>query len=262
MLADPPNITHTGFPLVGTSILLYPNNTDPLLQNINVRKRLSYAINREKVVQIRHAQLHKAAPVTGLSPAYGTWEPPKEDWTRFDLQTIKRSTSRSKSSHIQEDGNLLDPQGNPVSLTISVVSGWSDWVRAAQVIAQQLSNWVSKPESKVEILEHGFPHSKRRVSALSGLVYRRTYSTIILWRSHVCTKIKAHRRNRGSKLAPLCRSTNRYHSSKHLNKPPTQKAIILSKTAESICQNAPAIPLFLNPELGRVQYKEICWMAR
>ena len=38
-----------------------------------------------------------------------------------------------------DEGLLLSPQGETVSLTISVVSGWSDWVRAAQVISQQLS---------------------------------------------------------------------------------------------------------------------------
>jgi peptide/nickel transport system substrate-binding protein len=33
---------------------------------------------------------------------------------------------------------LLDPKGNPVSLDIHVISGWSDWVASDQIIAKNL----------------------------------------------------------------------------------------------------------------------------
>jgi len=35
--------------------------------------------------------------------------------------------------------NLIDPKGNPVSLDIHVISGWSDWVASDQIIAKNLS---------------------------------------------------------------------------------------------------------------------------
>src|SRR4029077_1077968 len=35
---------------------------------------------------------------------------------------------------------LIDPKGNPVSLDIHVISGWSDWVASNQIITKNLSD--------------------------------------------------------------------------------------------------------------------------
>ena len=38
-----------------------------------------------------------------------------------------------------EGNQLIDPKGNPVSLDIHVISGWSDWVASNQIITKNLS---------------------------------------------------------------------------------------------------------------------------
>ena len=212
------------FPLVGTSILLYPNHTDPLLGNTNVRKALSYAINREKVVQIAMHNYTKPAPVTGLSPAYGTWDSPTEDWTRFDLDRSKEIFRKEQFSY-SSDGRLLDPKGNPVSLTISVVSGWSDWVRAAQVISQQLSHLGI--QTRVEGRDFG---------AWFSSLQKGEFQLSLGW----------------STEGPTAQSFYGDLMSAEKTKPIGE---IIQTLQHRFIERAPAIPLFLNPSWGECNKK-------
>ena len=244
------------FPLVGTSILLYPNHTDPLLGKKNVRKALSYAINREKIVQIAMHNYTKPAPVTGLSPAYGTWESPKEDWTRFDLQKSKKLLLDEQFSYTV-DGRLLDPQGTPVSMTISVVSGWSDWVRAAQVISQQLSTLGI--QTRVEGRDFG---------AWFSALQKGEFQLSLGWSTEGPTAqsfygdlMSAQKSKPVGETAAVNwhrfadPQTDTLIKTFEQTPNPTQQHNIIQTLQHQFIENAPAIPLFLNPSWGECNTK-------
>ncbi len=239
------------FPLVGTSVLLYPNNTDPMFSDVRVRKAISYAINREKIVQIAMHNYTKPAPVTGLSPAYGSWRAPKEDWTTHNTQKAKKLLLEAGYSF--DSANILrDPDGKQVSLRLSVVSGWSDWVRAAQVIAQQLSAigihtrvegrdfgaWFSALQKGEFQLSLGWSTEGPTPQAFYGDLMSAQKTKPI----GVTAAVNWHRFS-DPQTDKLIEEFERTPNAK------TQRTII-QKLQDRFVENAPAIPLFLNPSWG------------
>lgn len=244
------------FPLVGTSILLYPNHSDPLLGDVRIRKALSYAINREKIVQIAMHNYTKPAPVTGLSQAYGSWDPPKEDWTQYNPQKARALLQEAQYS-FDENGALLDPNGKPVTLTLSVVSGWSDWVRAAQVIAQQFSELGIK--TRVEGRDFGawFSALQKGEFQLSlgwsteGPTAQSFYGDLMsAQKSKPIGETAAVNWHRFSDT-----ETDRLIAQFEQTPDPEQQRTIIQALQHRFVAHAPTIPLFLNPSWGECNKK-------
>jgi peptide/nickel transport system substrate-binding protein len=122
-----------------------------LLKNKEIRKAISYAIDRDLVVKVGMYNYTEPASVTGVSGPMSVWHSPKinslEDWTKH---------SREKASDIFEkndfkrgkDGYRNYPDGSPIELEIIIVSGWSDWIRSAQVVSQNLNKIGVKTKVK------------------------------------------------------------------------------------------------------------------
>lgn len=119
------------FPLHGSTVFLYLNTTKPPFDDPKVRMALSRAINRDLVVKVASYGYTEPADPTGMSGSYDRWRDPEiaesADWTTYapDRATEELAPLTTR------------PEGLP--LEIIVVSGWSDWVRAAQVIARNLT---------------------------------------------------------------------------------------------------------------------------
>ena len=129
------------FPLTGSSIFLYPNTTRAPFSDARVRKALSMAINRELLVEVALYRYSRPADATGLSDAYSTWRDSaavaQGDWVRHDL-TRAAALLDDAGCRTGADGKRHLPDGKPMTYEILAVSGWSDWVRAAQVISRGL----------------------------------------------------------------------------------------------------------------------------
>jgi peptide/nickel transport system substrate-binding protein len=128
------------FPLTGTTIFLYANTGRPPFDDVRVRKALSMAIDRDLVIEVALYKYSRPADATGLSDAYAGWrdaEAAGADWVRRD---VKRANALlDQAGHRRgKDGFRLLPGGKPWKYEVMAVSGWSDWVRAAQVIARGL----------------------------------------------------------------------------------------------------------------------------
>lgn len=128
------------FPLIGSMVNLIPNSTSPLLGDSRVRKALSYAIQRERLVKVAMYGYTRPADSTGLTDGFSrerdasvTREHP---WTQYDPQRARALLK--EAGLVEREGGWHNSKGEPLTLTIDVVSGWSDWVRAAQVIANDL----------------------------------------------------------------------------------------------------------------------------
>ncbi len=115
------------FPLTGDTVFLYANAAKTAFKTPAVRKALSMAIDRELLVRVAAYDLSRPSDSTAMSDLWKQWKSESsttESWVRYDPRKAKEILSDSGLS-----GEAFE---------IVVVSGWSDWVRAAQVIARQL----------------------------------------------------------------------------------------------------------------------------
>ena len=129
------------FPLTGSSILLYASTGRPPFDDARVRKAISMAIDRDLLVDVALYRYSRPADATGLSDAYASWRDSTAvaggDWVRFD---VARANTLLDSAGCRRgaDGVRRLPDGRPWRFEVLSVAGWSDWVRAAQVISRGL----------------------------------------------------------------------------------------------------------------------------
>ena len=140
------------FPLTGSTVFLYTNTTRAPFDDPNVRKAFSMAINRELLVDVAIYRYSKPADATALSDGFAGWRSDDVtrslsarsgsratgDWVHFDLE---RANQLLDDAGLERgiDGIRRLPDGTPLSYQVLTVAGWSDWVRASQVIARGLS---------------------------------------------------------------------------------------------------------------------------
>lgn len=128
------------FPLTGTTIFLYANTRRAPFDDARVRKALSMAIDRDLVVAVALYRYSRPADTTGLSDAYATWRDATAadaGWTRHDVAAANALLDEAGFPR-GADGKRRLRDGKRWSYEIMAVAGWSDWVRAAQVIARGL----------------------------------------------------------------------------------------------------------------------------
>jgi peptide/nickel transport system substrate-binding protein len=129
------------FPLTGSTVFLYANTTREPFDDAQVRKALSLAIDRKLVVDVALYAYSRPSDATGLSDAYARWRDPEiaaaGDWVLHD---VARANALLDAAGLARgpDGLRRGAGGAPLRLELLAVSGWSDWVRAAQVISRGL----------------------------------------------------------------------------------------------------------------------------
>jgi peptide/nickel transport system substrate-binding protein len=119
---------HYWFPAIDSTVFLYANTARPPFGDVRVRKAISMAIDRTRLVKIAMFDYVRPADATGLNDAWWRWHSEKavgfHDWTRYDPQAAQF---------------LLDEAGaRGLQVVIDVPAAFSDWIRAAQVIARDL----------------------------------------------------------------------------------------------------------------------------
>ncbi len=129
------------FPLTGSTVFLYANTMRDPFADAGVRRALSLSIDRELLVDVACHRYSRPADVTGLSDAYASWRSgdvvAENDWVLFD---VDRANALLDAAGLARgaDGIRTLPGGAPMRYDILTVAGWSDWVRACQVIARGL----------------------------------------------------------------------------------------------------------------------------
>jgi peptide/nickel transport system substrate-binding protein len=136
-----PDHHHYWFPLTGSTIFLYANTKNAPFDDVRVRKALSMAIDRDLLIDVALYRYSRPADATGLSDAFASWPSPEipadRNWVRHDPDRAGMLLDEAGFAR-GADGIRRLPDGSPWDYEILTVSGWSDWVRASQVIARDL----------------------------------------------------------------------------------------------------------------------------
>jgi peptide/nickel transport system substrate-binding protein len=133
---------HRGYwyPATGATVLLYANTRRAPFDDVRVRKALSMAIDRERLTRIAMYGYTRPSDATGLSDAYESWRDEtvaRGDWVQHDPARAERLLDAAGYPR-GADGLRHDRAGRPLRYRIHVVAGWSDWIRATQLIADDL----------------------------------------------------------------------------------------------------------------------------
>lgn len=124
----------------GGVITLYPNLTDGPLSNVDVRRGVSAALDRDAIADDAVEGYLPGAPQTGLIlPGFQSWTDPDIADSGHVAQDADAALGYFEAAgYTQKDGQLVDASGKPLELSITTANGYTDWLRAVQAVQGQL----------------------------------------------------------------------------------------------------------------------------
>lgn len=134
--ADPEH-RHHWFPGSNT-VMLYLNLTMEPFNDVNVRKAISLAINREEIQQ-RAAPYAQPAHPSALLPAQSDFISSQYKDTAFEQDTAEAESLLQDAGFEKNGDGIYEKNGKPLSFTMQVPNGWSDWQLSLDTISTQLA---------------------------------------------------------------------------------------------------------------------------
>jgi peptide/nickel transport system substrate-binding protein len=129
------------YPDFGPTALLYVNTRHKPFNDPQVRKALSMAIDRPRIMKDAMSGYAQPADPTGLAESQKRWKDPgvaqAADWTKRDVDQANRIMDAAGLAR-GSDGIRVAPGSGPLRYEINVVQGWTDWAAAAGIIAENL----------------------------------------------------------------------------------------------------------------------------
>lgn len=131
---------HYWFPPV-TNVAIFINLKDPVTKDLELRKALAYAINRQKAALIGEYGYEPAGNQAGVvTPTFSAWldaKQLKQSGYRYDPKTANAILDKAGYKR-GPDGMRTTPDGKPLELTIINQSAYTDWVAALEVVTKDL----------------------------------------------------------------------------------------------------------------------------
>lgn len=130
----------------GADVVLQLNTTKAPFNNLEFRKAMSMAIDRDTLVDISTFGLttHTRFPI-GTGEMFKTWYDeaalaPYEYLMQYDPDAAAKVLDDAGIIDADGDGWRDMPDGTPIEFGIAMPSGWTDWVNTGQTISENLQD--------------------------------------------------------------------------------------------------------------------------
>jgi peptide/nickel transport system substrate-binding protein len=139
--AKDPGYFHAFYATTAYPVSLVFDDTQYPYSIVAFRKALSLAIDRNSVSKLGEYGYAPATDALGLKGLFAGWYTPALSAAAKAAATYNPAKAKqmlTAAGFTYKGSQLIDPHGNPVSLDIHVISGWSDWVASNQIITKDL----------------------------------------------------------------------------------------------------------------------------
>jgi peptide/nickel transport system substrate-binding protein len=130
------------YPDFGPTAMLYLNTRQKPFNERDVRRAVSMAIDRPRIMTEAMSGYPIPADATGLAESQKRWKDASllagADWTKRDVAQANRLLDAAGLAR-GPDGIRAAAGTGPMRYEINVVQGWTDWVAAAGIIQQNLA---------------------------------------------------------------------------------------------------------------------------
>jgi len=140
--AKDPKHFHAFYATTAYPVSLVFDDTQYPYSLVAFRKALSYAIDRNSVSKLGEYGYAPPTDAIGLNGLFPQWV--ADPTVKADAKALatydpnKAKSTLTAAGFTYKGSQLIDPKGNPVTLNIHVISGWSDWVASNQIITKDL----------------------------------------------------------------------------------------------------------------------------
>ncbi|HSO68266.1 MAG TPA: ABC transporter substrate-binding protein [Arachnia sp.] len=254
-VAANPDHHHFWFAKAGSTVSWQFNTTKAPYDDVDFRKAMSMAIDREQITSIAMNNYTSPADCTGLSNAYASWvDSTVADsctWTERDVDAANQLLDDA-GYKVGSDGVRTNKDGSPLNVALSVGSASSDWLSVMNIIAQNLADvnvkaTVDAPDwaSVVSGYENG------------------TFDSGIVWSPNAATPYQYFRNTLSNDtVKPVgTKATENYHrygsdaGTELLSQfaaagDEAQQHDVINQLQQIYNTEAPLVPLFTGPEWG------------
>lgn len=167
--ADPDN-KFLASPTVGAGTLFMNLQTKPF-NNPALRQALAWTIDRQAYVDIAREGASEAIwSVTGLAALLEDEVSPEYAGQNYSVDVDKAREILTDAGYTWQDEKLIDPDGEPVSFSISVPAGWSDWNTEQALLAEELKEGLGI-EVKVDQPDWGGWDAARQEGTFQAIIH-------------------------------------------------------------------------------------------
>jgi peptide/nickel transport system substrate-binding protein len=139
-VAKDPENNHFWFP-PGGSVSLMMNHTKPPFDDVEFRRGIAHAIDREGIAARAAFGYTPPASQTGLTlpnqQIYLDPAIPNSGFLPYDPEQAKQILTAA--GYTYDGDTLIGKDGEPVRFTFLVQTGWNDWVQAAEIVRENMS---------------------------------------------------------------------------------------------------------------------------
>lgn len=168
--ADPEHNKFWAAPTTG-SATLFMNLQQKPFDDVAFRQALAWVIDRDAYVDIAREGASEAVwSVTGLSSILEDEIQPDFQGKEYSVDAEKARDLLESAGYTWKDDALIDPDGTPVSFTLSVPSGWSDWNTAQELIAEDVTEAIGA-EVKIDMPDWGGWAGPRDEGTFSAIIH-------------------------------------------------------------------------------------------
>ncbi|MDO5670516.1 MAG: ABC transporter substrate-binding protein [Corynebacterium sp.] len=254
-VAPSPDTHHYWYAKTGSMVSWQFNTQKAPYDDVNFRKALSMAIDRDQITAIAMNNYTTPADCTGLSNSYASWVDQSIasscTWTKRDVAAANQALDDA-GYKVGADGFRTKKDGSPLNVELSVGSASSDWLSVMNIIAQNLAD--VKVQATVD--------SPDWASVVSGYE-NGSFDTGIVWSPNAATPYQYFRNTLSTDVVkPVgTKTTENYH--RYGSAAGTQVLAEFVATGDEAKQHdlvnqlqkiyndeAPLVPLFTGPEWG------------